>query len=175
MWDNEDVLATTAAYIVFACKQRRPRRYWVRPSLQRINTHSGTDLMADLVCDYIDKLSLEYRSHRGFKNFFRMSSSPKIKNANTSYRQAIPIKEIYGKWGFVLVVGNYILDIPFNYFKVHTRVREALVETLKDYIHVGCVVCVMHCTFISHEMSSRPEVMSDRHVVEFVSLEDGTL
>ncbi|KAJ8884406.1 hypothetical protein PR048_016263 [Dryococelus australis] len=112
MWDDEDVLVTTTAYIVIDCKQRRPRRHWVRPSLKRINKHSGADLMADLVCDNIDKLCLEYRSNR-----------PKIKKANASYRQAIPIKEIYGKWRFVLVVGNYILDIPFNYFKVHTRVE----------------------------------------------------
>ncbi|KAJ8884586.1 hypothetical protein PR048_016443 [Dryococelus australis] len=90
--------------------------------------------MADLVCDDNDESSPKYRSSGGFKNFFRMSSSdfeqllciigPQIKKANTSYIQSIPMKErlgIYGNWRFVQIVGNDILDILFNYFKVHTR------------------------------------------------------
>lgn len=81
MVDDDDVaLAASAAIIIgFAAFQRRcrrPRRFWVRPSL--INgrrKYRASDFMEDLLQDETDELNLEYRNDVGFTNFFRMKRS----------------------------------------------------------------------------------------------------
>ncbi|XKL69619.1 hypothetical protein PGB90_007388 [Kerria lacca] len=81
MCDEDDVLAVSAAIIVFLSatlvlqRRRRPRRYWIRPSLQATRKYNTTDFIKDLILDDEDAPNLKYRSGAGFKNFFRVSIS----------------------------------------------------------------------------------------------------
>ncbi|KAJ8882366.1 hypothetical protein PR048_014170 [Dryococelus australis] len=90
---EEDVILAAAAVI-------RPRRFRIRPSLKSLNTYSGSDLIKNLLSDYVDSLNLEYRCDAGFRNFFRMTGGdfetlwsnirPAICRKNTTFRTSIP-------------------------------------------------------------------------------------
>ncbi|KAJ8895509.1 hypothetical protein PR048_000843 [Dryococelus australis] len=170
MWDDEDVLVSTAAYIVFACKQRRTRRHWASPSLKSRNTYSGTDLMADLVFDNFDELIQWWLKH-----FFRMPSSdfeqllsiigPKIKKGNTSYRQAIPIKELLGVTLRFMASGDSYRSLETAFKISHSTISKCipevcgiLVEALKGYVQVGYVVCVKLIMSVSCCDEALPDV-----------------
>lgn len=98
----EDVILAAAACVVLS-KQRRPRRYWVRPSLHSRATYSVNDLLDDLNRDDVDPLSGELRSDGSFKNFVRMTSEDfeyltlmighKISKMDMNYRKAISVTE----------------------------------------------------------------------------------
>ncbi|KAK9884603.1 hypothetical protein WA026_007443 [Henosepilachna vigintioctopunctata] len=91
MSDDEDAGAAASAAILIAIlgsqkdPNRRPRRFWVRPSLVRgRKRYSTEEFMRDLLLDEVDELNLEYRCDAGFKNFFRMKFSIKIDKIDTS-------------------------------------------------------------------------------------------
>ncbi|XKL61522.1 hypothetical protein PGB90_008579 [Kerria lacca] len=109
MCGEDDVLAASVAIIVFLSatlvlqRRRRPRRYWIRPSLPARRRFSTIDFIKDLILDDEDALNLEYRSGAGFKNFFRVSTStftkifnmigPRISRRDTQFQKAIPAHE----------------------------------------------------------------------------------
>ncbi|KAL4113002.1 hypothetical protein QTP88_016711 [Uroleucon formosanum] len=75
---DEDALLAAAAFIVIAnkkIKKAKPRRFWVRPSLQSREIYTKSHLLSDLISDDTDILNLEYKCNGGFRNFFRMSPS----------------------------------------------------------------------------------------------------
>lgn len=98
----EDVVLAAAACVILA-KQRRPRRFWVKPSLKARDRYSGSDMLRDLEEDDVDPLCGELRCDGSFKNFLRMLSSDfeylilmlgdKIAKQDTNYRKSIPVKE----------------------------------------------------------------------------------
>ncbi|KAG8266860.1 hypothetical protein J6590_062281 [Homalodisca vitripennis] len=70
----EDVVLAAAACVVLS-KQRRPRRYWVRPSLHSRVTYSGNDLLDDLNRDDVDPLSATGDSYTSLSFLFKISKS----------------------------------------------------------------------------------------------------
>ncbi|KAG8286660.1 hypothetical protein J6590_054499 [Homalodisca vitripennis] len=96
-------LAAVAAACVIIGKKKRPKRYWVRPSLRARSVYSGSDLLSDLNQDDINPLSRELRCDGSVKNLLRMTSNdfenlltaigPKIARQDTNYRLAIPARE----------------------------------------------------------------------------------
>lgn len=65
----EDAVLTTATRaIFFGHQERRPRRFWVRPSLKLRAKYSGSDLLADLKEDDGDPLSGELRCDSSIRN-----------------------------------------------------------------------------------------------------------
>ncbi|KAG8252307.1 hypothetical protein J6590_060600 [Homalodisca vitripennis] len=66
-------LAAVAAACVIIGKKKRPKRYWVRPSLRARSVYSGSDLLSDLNQDDINPLSRELRCDGSVKNFLRMT------------------------------------------------------------------------------------------------------
>lgn len=106
-YDDDDVALAACAAIIIGCvsrRRRRPRRFWVRPSLKNGRQKYRTnDFINDLLQDEADDLNLEYRKDVGFTNYFRMNRSdfelllgmvgPKISKENTNLREAIPASE----------------------------------------------------------------------------------
>lgn len=159
MCDEEDVLAACAANLVFCSAilvstlKRRPRRFWIRPSLQARRKYSATDMMKDLILDDADVLSLEYRSGAGFRNFFRMSSTTfetvlnmiaaKITKQNTTFREAIPAHERLAVTLRFLATGDSYHSLSYT-FKISKQVLskaipevcDAIVDALLDVIKV---------------------------------------
>ena len=101
MSDSED-----AAIIIAVAESqrqrcsRRPRRFWVRPSLAPgRKKDSREEFIGDLLLNDVDDLNTEYRCDVGFQNFFRMMNSdfenlismiaPTIIKQDTSFRKAI--------------------------------------------------------------------------------------
>ncbi|KAJ8889335.1 hypothetical protein PR048_008834 [Dryococelus australis] len=94
----DDVVLAAAA-----CKQRAPRRYWVRTSLKARARYSGSELLTDLNKDDVDLFSGEVRSDGSLKNFLRMAScgyehlivmiGRNIVKQDTKCRAAILVKE----------------------------------------------------------------------------------
>ena len=78
MSDSEDVAAIIIAVVgsqQVRCR-RRPRSFWVRPSLVRSRKkYSTEEFMNDLLLNDVDDLNLEYRCDVDFQNFFRMNNS----------------------------------------------------------------------------------------------------
>nr|CAH7735360.1 unnamed protein product [Callosobruchus chinensis] len=73
--DDEDAILAAAAAIIIGvatCQSRcrRPRRFWIRPSLLNGRKKYRTSV---LLFDEADELNLEYRNAVGFSNFFRMN------------------------------------------------------------------------------------------------------
>ncbi|KAJ8872721.1 hypothetical protein PR048_026335 [Dryococelus australis] len=54
MYDEEDVILVEAAVIVIAGVIKRPRKFWIHPSLKSGNTYSGSDLIKDLLLYGVD-------------------------------------------------------------------------------------------------------------------------
>lgn len=77
MWNDEDVIIISAAFLIISRNERRQarrqRRFWIRPSLRKRNLYSGSDLLTDLCTDDLNPLHNEIRST--FKNFLKMSSA----------------------------------------------------------------------------------------------------
>lgn len=81
MSDSENIALAAVAIIIEVVKsqlvrrRRRPRRFWVRPSLvQGRKKYSTDEFMKDLLLDEVNELNLEYRSDLGFRNFFWMNN-----------------------------------------------------------------------------------------------------
>jgi len=108
MSDSEDVaLAAVAIIIAVAASQqnrcrRRPRRFWIRPSLvQGRKKYSTQEFMKDLLLNDIDDLNLEHMCDVGFQNLFRVNNSGFenilsmialiIIKQDTKFRPAIPV------------------------------------------------------------------------------------
>lgn len=149
----EDVVLAAAVCVILS-KQRRPRRYWVRPSLQARAKYCGSDLLRDLNRDDLDPLSGELRCDGSFKNFLRMSSSdfeflivkvgPRICKLDTNYRKAIPVQEKLAVTLRFLASGDSYTSLSYL-FKISKstislfvpEVCEALIDFLKDNITVS--------------------------------------
>lgn len=163
MSDEEDIFAASAATIVFLSlalvlqRQRRPRRFWVRPSLTARRRYSATDLMKDLILDDEDAFNLEYRSGAGFRNFFRISTStfeeilnmigPKISKCDTNLRKAIPAHERLAVTLRFLASGDSYHSLQYT-FKISKQtisqavpeVCEAIVKAMKNCIKVSTLL-----------------------------------
>ncbi len=159
MSDEDDVVLAAAATLVIVSallfRERRPRRFWVRPSLKRARKrYSATDLMKDLILDDVDALNLEYRSGFGFRNFFRMKSSTfetllnmtarKFTKVDTLFREAIPAYERLAVTLRYLATGDsyHSLSVTFKISKQAMsqfipEVCDAIVNALRDYIKVS--------------------------------------
>lgn len=153
MFDDDDVLLAAAAFVVIAkSKQKfKKRRFWVRPSLQSRSSHN---LLDELILDDRDILNLEYRCNGGFRNFLRMSCTefehllnligPKIAKKNTTFRNAISIKERLGLTLRFLATGDSYHSLMYL-FKISKQVIsrtipevcEALTDALKSYVKVS--------------------------------------
>lgn len=157
MSDDDDVLAASAGIIVLHSllqnREFRPRRFWVRPSLQAKKRYSATDLMKDLILDDVDLADVERRSGAGFKNFFRMSTTafetllnliaPKISKSDTRMRKCIPAHEKLAFTLRFLATGDSYHSLQYT-FKISKQVMsqdipkvcDAIVEALQEYIKV---------------------------------------
>lgn len=166
MSDDDDALAAASAAILIAIlgsqKDRRPRRFWVRPSLVRgRKKYSTEEFMEDLLLDEVDELNLEYRCDAGFKNFFRMKSSdfenllkmiaPNVIKKDTPFRKAIPVNHRLAVTLRFLATGDsytslsYLLKISKQAISIIVpEVCDALVEALKDYVKVRKLTT--HCS-----------------------------
>lgn len=149
---EEVVLAAAACVILSKCK--RPRRYWVRPSLQARARYSGSDLLNDLNRDDTDPLTGELRCDGSIKNFLRMSSDDFeslivgighiISKQDTNYRKAIPVRERLAITLRFLASGDSYTSLSYL-FKVSKsaisilvpEVCEAVIGFLKDNIQVS--------------------------------------
>lgn len=150
----EEVVLAAAACVVLAHNQRRPRRYWVKPSLRARCRYSGTDMLNDLNEDDIDPLSLELRTDGSFKNFLRMASCDfeylvsmighKIARQDTNFRKAIPVREKLAVTLRFLATGDSYTSLSYL-FKMSKstislfvpEVCEALIDLLKENIKVS--------------------------------------
>jgi hypothetical protein len=75
---EDAILAAEAAYILLSRPRvKSTRRFWVRPSLTARKRYSGTDLLGDLAKDDVDPLTGEIQCDGSFKNFIRMTQTPK--------------------------------------------------------------------------------------------------
>jgi hypothetical protein len=75
---EDAILAAAAVYILLSRPRvKSTRRFWVRPSLTARKRYSGTDLLGDLAKDDVDPLTGEIRCDGSFKNFIRMTQTPK--------------------------------------------------------------------------------------------------
>uniref|UniRef100_A0A1B6KX11 Transposase Helix-turn-helix domain-containing protein n=1 Tax=Graphocephala atropunctata TaxID=36148 RepID=A0A1B6KX11_9HEMI len=150
-------LLLAAAITVILGSQRRKRRFWVRPSLASRNKYSATDLLRDLNDDdHADDPSLkrEIRCDGSFKNFLRMTSEDfeyiigmighKIERKNTTFRDAIPVREKLAVTLRFLASGDSYQSLSYL-FKISKSaislfiplVCEALIDLLQDYIKVS--------------------------------------
>ncbi|KAG5875721.1 hypothetical protein JTB14_007656 [Gonioctena quinquepunctata] len=124
---DEDAMVAAAAMILVEVAasqhQRRPRRFWIRPSLiHGRSKYNTTEFMKDLLLDEVDDLKLEYRCDAGFRNFFRMKSSEFIKNDCTNHfqtrhdiqkshsceRTLCCYYALFSYWGFVYFIKLYV-------------------------------------------------------------------
>lgn len=149
----EDVVLAAAACVVLA-NQRRPRRFWVKPSLRARARYSGSDMLQDLQEDDVDPLSGELRCDGSFKNFLRMTSCDfeylvqilghRIAKQDTNYRKAIPVKEKLAVTLRFLASGDSYTSLSYL-FKVSKstislfvpEVCSALIDFLRDNINVS--------------------------------------
>lgn len=168
MLDDEDVALTASAAIIigfcaFQRRCRRPRRFWVRPSIVNgRRKYRASDFMKDLLLDEADELNLEYRNDVGFTNFFRMKRSdfelllklvqPKISKTNTKFREAIPASERLAVTLRFLATGDsyhslmYAMKISKQAISVFVpEVCDAIVEALKDYVKVRKKLSTTFC------------------------------
>ena len=110
MSDSEDAAVAAAAIIIAVAESqqqrchRRPRRFWVRPSLLRgRKKYSAEEFISDLLLNDVDDLNTEYRCDVGFQNVFRMMNSdfenlismiaPTIIKQDTSFKKAISVSQ----------------------------------------------------------------------------------
>ncbi|CAB3232065.1 unnamed protein product [Arctia plantaginis] len=152
MITDYDVAMSAMSVIIIALSQppkRRPRRFWIRPSLRRgRQLYRTSELIKDLILDEADPLNLEYRNDVGFTNFFRMQRSDfqtlldKV-GPNTCYRDAIPASERLAATLRFIATGDsyhslmYVLKISKQCIsKFVPEVCDAIVEALQDYIKV---------------------------------------
>lgn len=81
MFTVEDAVLTTAARVIFdGHQERRPRRFWARPSLKVRAKYSGSDLLADLKEDDGDPLSSELRRDSSIRNCMKRKWQVVISN-----------------------------------------------------------------------------------------------
>lgn len=148
--------ALAAATVIFS-RQKRERRYWIKPSLQARKRYSGSDLLKDLNEDDIDNLSYEVRCDGSFKNFLRMTSGDfehlliaighKIAKQDTSFRDAVPAREKLAITLRFLASGDSYQSLSYL-FKVSKStislfipiVCDAIIQTLEDSIKVSVKV-----------------------------------
>jgi hypothetical protein len=149
----EEVVLAAAACVILAT-QRRPRRFWVKPSLKARAKYSGSDMLKDLQEDDVDPLCGELRCDGSFKNFLRMSSSdfeylllmlgPKIAKQDTNYRKAIPVKEKLALTLRFLATGDSYTSLSYL-FKISKstislfvpEVCAAVIDLLEENIKVS--------------------------------------
>lgn len=159
-------LAAVAAACVIIGKKKRPKRYWVRPSLRARSVYSGSDLLSDLNQDDINPLSRELRCDGSVKNFLRMTSNdfenlltaigPKIARQDTNYRLAIPARERLAVTLRYLASGDSYSSLSYL-FKVSKstisgiipEVCAALIDELKDNIKVSEYLYITKCPMIA--------------------------
>ncbi|XP_013183721.1 uncharacterized protein LOC132903439 [Amyelois transitella] len=151
MWDEDDVLLISAAFVVIAGSLlRKPRRFWVRRGLQN---RDNEDFLNRLQEDDCDVLNLEYRSNGGFKDFFKMSSSdfelllqligPSINKNDTKWRTALTAKEKLGVTLRYYVSGDSFGSL-MQTFKISQQsvseivpvVSQALITELKSFMQM---------------------------------------
>lgn len=155
MSTDEDLLLAASLVVIIGAveRPRLPRRFWVRPSLNR-NRYSASDLINDLILDDVDELNLEYRVDAGFRNCFRMTSAdfeillrkigPKISKKDTKFRKAIPAHERLAVTLRFLATGDSYHSLMYT-FKISKQVIsrtipevcDALISALKDCIKVS--------------------------------------
>lgn len=156
---SDDAILAAACVVIISCakKKRAKRRFWVRPSLEAKKKYSGSDLLQDLKRDDIDLLAGELRTDGSFKNFLRMTSSDfeylmlrigeKIGKKNTSFRDAIPVKERLAVTLRFLASGDSYKSLSYL-FKISTssicnivqEVCGALIDNLQEFIKVSTLV-----------------------------------
>lgn len=156
---DEDIVLAAAGVIIaevasLSQQKRRPRRYWIRPSLVHgRKKYSTTEFMKDLLLDDVDELNLEYRCNAGFRNFFRMGScefeqlsrmiAPIIFKRDTRFRQAVPVRERFAVALRFLATGDSYTSLSYM-FKISKQtisnivpeVCDALITVLKDAVKV---------------------------------------
>lgn len=151
----EDVVLAAAACVVLAeQEQRRPRRYWVKPSLRARSVYSGSDMLRDLQEDDEDLLTGELRCDGSVKNFLRITSCDfenliqmvghKIGKKDTNFRKAIPVRERLAIALRFLATGDSYASLGYL-FKVSKssvswivpEVCDALIDVLKENIKVS--------------------------------------
>lgn len=149
MWDNNDILAVAAAYVIISGKKKnKKRKCWVRPTLQGRNQYGGSQLMASLIKDD------QFTTGGHFFNFIRMSVDnfeelhsrfePMIKKRDTSFRYAIPSRErLLVTLRFLATGDSYqSLMLLFKISKqaislIIPEVCNAINETLKNLVKVS--------------------------------------
>ncbi|KAJ8971000.1 hypothetical protein NQ317_012113 [Molorchus minor] len=157
MWNDEDVVIVSAAFLVILRNERRLRRgrcqhrFWVRPSLRKRKVYSGSDLLTDLNSDDFNPLHNELRSDGSFKNFMRMSSAdfetliqkigPSISKMDTNYRDAIPVQERLAVTLRFLASGDSFISLSYLFkigrqtvSKIVSEVCDALITEFKENI-----------------------------------------
>ncbi|XP_060881928.1 uncharacterized protein LOC132953338 [Metopolophium dirhodum] len=152
---DQDALLAAAAFLVIANKKinkkAKPRRFWVRPSLQSREIYTTSHLLTDLISDDTDILNLEYRCNGGFRNFFRMSPSqfnellnmviPSITKNDTNFRKAIPAQDRLAITLRFLATGDFYYSLSYLFkiskqtiSKTVPEVCKAIVDVLKEYL-----------------------------------------
>lgn len=150
---EQDLLLVSPACVVInesAKKEKKERKIWVRPSLQKRQKINGIVLMNELKC--VDLVS----AGRHLQNFARLSSSnieyllqridPIIKKADTNYRSAISsLERLLVTLRFLATGDSYnSLMYLFKISKqtISTIIPEtcdAIAEVLKDNVMVSNV------------------------------------
>lgn len=150
---EDDVVLAAAACVVLAT-QRRPRRYWVKPSLRARTLYSGSDMLNDLQEDDRDPLSGELRCDGSIKNFLRMTSCDvewligmvghRIGKQDTNFRKAIPVKERLAVTLRFLATGDSFTSLGYL-FKISKstislivpQVLDGLIDCFKENVKVS--------------------------------------
>lgn len=152
-WKDEDLLLGACAFVFLSSSnvvKKKRKRFWMRPSLRKRDSHSINELIDDLREDDIG-LSGEIRS--SFKNFLRMSSEdfenlicligPAVAKRHTNYRNAISVTERVAITLRFLATGDSYRSISYL-SKVSTQsisvivpeVCEVLITSLSGYLKV---------------------------------------
>ncbi|KAG5865334.1 hypothetical protein JTB14_007449 [Gonioctena quinquepunctata] len=149
MSDEDAMVAAAAAAMILvevaaSQHQRRPRRFWIRPSLiHGRSKYNTTQFMKDLLLDEVDDLKLEYRCDAGFRIFFRMKSSefenilrmiaPIISKRDTTYRKAITARERFAVTMRFLATGDSYTSLSYM-FEISKQIISSIIHDVYDAI-----------------------------------------